>query len=32
MKIYSDKAKLVLYKNLLILFEITICLPNKPHK
>ena len=28
-KIYSERAKLALYKNVLTLFEIIICCPNK---
>ena len=32
MKIYSQRAKLVINKNVFILFEIIICCPNKLHK
>ena len=32
MKIYSDRAKLPLYRNVFILLEIIIYLPNKSHK
>ena len=32
MKIYSDRDKLALNKNVFILFEIIICLPNNSHK